>query len=90
MSYEERQEEGRVLCEELCLYAENIAPLGIHRWSLLQPFIGPPNVEFVLALSLWEANPSLRTESKLGDAYAEVLSAWRTAAAEFSAERSEA
>ena len=88
MTYEERQGEGRVLCEELSLFAEDIAPRGIDRWSLLRKFVSPPSVEFVLALSLWEYSPSLETQSIRDNAYAEVVSAWRRAAAEFCAERS--
>ncbi len=88
MNYKERRAEGRLLCDELSGHTAGLAPRGIHRWDLLKKFVDPPGVEFVLALSEWEHRPSPETQSRLGDAYAEVLRAWRRAAAEFCAERS--
>ena len=90
MSYEHRQEYGRFLQENLSSHAAGLAPRGIHRWDLLPSFTAPAGVEFMLALSEWESGPSDATESKLQDAYKNVLQSWRRAAAEFCAERSEA
>ena len=87
MSYAHRQSYGRFLQENLSRHTAQLAPRGIHRWDLLKKFVDPPVVEFMLALSSWETDPSDATESKLEDAYRAVVREWRRAAAEFHAER---
>ena len=85
MSYGQRQETGRQLCERLVERIGEVAaavPLG--HWP---PIADAPSAEFMTALSAWEIDPSDLTMQRVSDAYDNVLDAWRQAAAEYATER---
>ncbi len=85
MSYGQRQETGRQLCEKLMERIGQVAaavPLG--HWP---PIVDAPSAEFMTALSAWEIDPSDLTMQRVSDAYDDVLDAWRQAASEYTAER---
>ncbi len=85
MSYGQRQETGRQLCERLVERIGEVAaavPLG--HWP---PIADAPSAEFMTALSAWEIDPSDLTMQRVSDAYDDVLGAWRQAAAEYATER---
>ena len=85
MSYGQRQETGRQLCEKLVERIGEVAaavPLG--HWP---PIADAPSAEFMTALSAWEIDPSDLTMQRVSDAYDDVLGAWRQAASEYATER---
>ena len=85
MSYGQRQETGRQLCERLVERIGEVAaavPLG--HWP---PIADAPSAEFMTALSAWEIDPSDLTIQRISDAYDNVLAAWRHAAAEYTTEK---
>lgn len=60
-------------------------PLG--HWP---PIVDAPSAAFVVALSNWERDPTDLTMAEVTASYGDVVQAWRTANADFTAERSEA
>lgn len=90
MTYDQRQAKGKILCEKLSEAVAHIAPKGIGHWDRCWQVVDAPSAEFMTALSAWEADPSDVTMQRVSDAYDVVLESWRTAVAEFTAERSRA
>ena len=87
-SYDQRQQKSQVLCEKLMeRIGEVAAAVPLDHWP---PIAGPPSVEFVVALSAWEIDPTDETMALVNDAYGRTIEAWRTAAAEFTTEGSQA
>ena len=87
-SYYQRQQKAKEVCEKLVDRIGEVAasvPLG--HWP---PIADAPSAAFVVALAGWEADPSDATMARVTDTYGQVVEAWRVAAAEFTAERSEA
>ncbi len=85
MSYGQRQETGRQLCEKLVeRIGEVAAAVPPGHWP---PIADAPSAEFMTALSAWEIDPSDLTMQRVSDAYDNVLDAWRQPAAEYATER---
>ena len=86
MSYSDRQEKGRLLCEKLAAAVASIAPEGIGRWDRCWEVVDAPSAEFMVALTSWETSPSDEAVTTASRAYDGVLDAWRQAAAEYTTE----
>ena len=87
-TFDERRLKGREVCEKLMERVDEVAaavPLG--HWP---PVTDAASAEFIIALSAWEIAPSNLTMQRVTDTYESVIEAWRTAASEYSAEKSEA
>ncbi len=87
-TYDERQQKGLDVCQKLTERIGEVAaavPLGY--WP---PIADAPSAAFMDALSAWEIDPSKFTMQRVTVTYGCVIEAWRVAASEFSAERSEA
>ena len=87
-TFDQRQKKGTQVCLKLMERIGQVAaavPLG--HWP---PTADAPSAAFVVALSAWEVDPSDRTMQRVTDTYGCVIDAWRIAANEFTAERSEA
>ena len=89
-TYDERQLEGREVYEKLVRRIAEVVPPGINHWEPAFEIDDGPCAAFMLALSALEADPSDRTMARVTAAYGRVIEAWRVAAAEYSAEKSEA
>ena len=83
MTTDELRERGTQICERLCREVAEIAPEGIGRWNRAWEIAAEPDVEFMLALALWEADPNEDAKVRVRAAYNAVLDAWRRAAADF-------
>ncbi len=84
MSYGQRQETGRQLCERLMERIGEVAaavPLG--HWP---PIADEPSSAFMVALTAWEVEPSDVTMQRVSATYESVIEAWRIAAIEYIAE----
>lgn len=88
-TYDERRAKGKILCEKLAFQVWVIAPRGIGHWDRCWGVVDAPGAEFMTLLTAWEIDPSDVTMQRVSDAYDAVMTAWRVAAAEFSAERSQ-
>ncbi len=85
MSYGQRQETGRQLCEKLVeRIGEVAAAVPSSHWP---PIANAPSAAFMVALTAWEADPSDVTMQRVSESYDNVLDAWRKAAAGYTAER---
>ena len=87
-TFDERQQKGRQLCEKLTERVGEVAaavPLG--HWP---PIADAPSAAFMVALTAWEVGPTDLTMQRVTDTYESVIEAWRAAASQFSAEKSEA
>ena len=87
MSYADRRERGRILCQKLAEAVANIAPRGISHWDRCWEVVDGAGAEYMTVLSAWEIDPSDVTMQRVSDAYDEVLDAWRTAAGEYTTEK---
>ena len=87
-TFDERQQKSRQLCEKLMeRIGEVAAAVALGHWP---PIAGPPSAAFMAALTGWEVDPTDLTMQRVTDTYESVIAAWRTAASEYSAEKSEA
>ena len=89
MTFDQRQAKGKILCEKLAAQVELIAPTGIGRWNPWR-IVDGPSAEFMTELSAWEIDPSNVAMQRVSAAYDAVMAAWRVAADECTAERSQA
>ena len=88
MTFDQRRQKGTQVCLKLIERISEVAaavPPG--HWP---PIADAPTAGFMIALSAWEVDPSDRTMARVTAAYGSVIEAWRVAAAEYSAEKSEA
>jgi hypothetical protein len=84
MSYGQRQETGRQLCERLVeRIGEVAAAVPVGNWP---PIADAPSAAFVVALTAWELAPSDRTMHQVSATYEAVIDAWRIAATEYTTE----
>ena len=90
MTYDKRQAWGRHSQEQLSKRIAEIAPGRINRWALLREYVSAPGVNYMIALSTWEADPTDKNEGKLMKAHDGVIDSWWCAAAAFTAEMTEA
>ena len=88
MTYELRQEKAHTLIRLLSSRIAEMAPEDIHRWPGAGITDGP-TATLVIALWVWEVDPSDHAMQVVTDAYEEVLEAWCCTAAAFTAERSQ-
>ena len=87
MSYSQRQQEGRQLCERLAERVAKVVPDGIGRWDRVWQVVDAPSAEFMLALAQWETVPTNEHRFGVSHAYDDVLDAWRNAAAEYTVKK---
>ena len=85
--YAERQEKGRLLCQKLAEAVATMAPKGIGRWDRCWEVVDVPSGEFMVALTVWEAEPSDEAALQVSNAYDAVMAAWRVAAFEYTTEK---
>ena len=90
MTYAERQEKGSLLCQKLGETITRIGPFGLRKRDRTYQLVDGPMAEFMVELSSWEVDPSDTAMQRVHDRYGGVVEAWRCAAAEYVAERSEA
>ena len=85
MTFDERQQKGRQLCEKLVeRIGEIAAAVPLSHWP---PIADAPSAAFMAALTAWEVDPTNLTMQRVTDTYESVIEAWRVAASEYSAER---
>ena len=85
--YAERQERANELCEQVAINVSIISPLGLERWDFVWEFVDAPNVEFLLALSTWETDPTDEASRAVDHVVGGLYQAWRWASAAFLAEK---
>lgn len=83
MTYAERQERARALCEALTRDVDSFTPDGITSWPELWEYVDAPGADFMEALSLWERTASNAARARVRDAYDRVVAAWKRAAHEY-------
>ena len=90
MSPEERRRRGTLLCAELTKDVFKIAPTGIGHWPDCWGIVGDADVEFMIALTAWEATGLDEQRTTVRATYHTLLEAWREAARQFEEQRQEA
>ena len=74
-----RSEAARKFCERLARDVEQIAPAGLGGWDHAWEIVAAADVDFVLALTRWEATGTTEHRELVRPAYNRVLDAWRRA-----------
>ena len=82
-AYEQRQRKGREVCEKLVQRIGEVAPTGIGFWAEAWMIVDGPSADFMLALSSWEADPTVESMARVTETYERVVRAWRQAGLEF-------
>jgi len=75
-----RAEAARKLCEQLQRDVFKIVPPGMGHWPAC---VGDADVEFVVALTAWEATGRDEQRLTVRAAYNELLEAWHEAARQY-------
>ena len=83
LTYEERRERGSRLALRLYNDCAAASEPGMGRWAEMWEMVDAPEVEFVLALSLWEQTGEQVARERVANTYDGVLDAYRRAASAF-------
>ena len=75
-----RAEAARKLCEQLQRDVFKIVPPGMGHWPECWDIVGDHDVEFVVALTAWEATGDDEQRLTVRAAYNALLEAWHEAA----------
>ena len=81
MTTDERRERGTELCRRLSADVDKAVPKGIGTWPPAWEMVGDADTEFMLQLLRWERSGTGSDKAALRASYAQVLDAWRAAAA---------
>ena len=87
MSPEERRRRGTKLCEHLTRDVFKIVPAEIGRWEECWDIVADADVEFVVALTAWEATGLEEQRITVRATYNALLNVWREAARQFEEQR---
>ena len=83
MTRTELSDRATQICQRLSKAVSELVPEGIGYWPEAWEIVAKSDADFMLALAMWEADPTDESAAGVKAAYKAVLNAWRRAATEY-------
>ena len=77
------RDRGTRICQRLSQAVSELVPEGIGCWPEAWDIVAKSDADFMLALAMWEADPTDESAAAVKVAYGAILKAWRLAATQY-------